>query len=221
MIYFAYNACAEDARVGPFAAFAQSTLAFADAHPIDRFVIDLRRNGGGNSELIRPLIDGLAARPALAGRVFAIIGMHTFSSAMIDAMELSRRVHARLVGGPTSGKPSGYGEIKTFTLPISEAWSYPVLDQAVLEPGLSRRCSGRPRPRVTVTSARVSSPVAIRHSMRSERRPSRSTTNAYFFFGLGASAGAGFAPPPPAFGASGAGISGVGVLGVLPPAHAK
>jgi hypothetical protein len=120
LLYFAYNACADDPRVTPFAEFAASTFAFADQHPVDRFVIDLRRNRGGNSLIIEPLIAGLAARPALAGRVFAIIGMRTFSSAMLDAMELKRRVHATLVGGPTSGKPSSYGEVLTFALPRSK-----------------------------------------------------------------------------------------------------
>jgi hypothetical protein len=48
MIYLQYNACEDDKRVGPFATFAASTLAFADAHPVDRFVIDLRSNEGGD-----------------------------------------------------------------------------------------------------------------------------------------------------------------------------
>jgi hypothetical protein len=38
---------------------------------------------------------------------------------VIAAMELKRRLHATLVGGPTAGNPSGYGEVKTFTLPRS------------------------------------------------------------------------------------------------------
>ena len=120
MLYFAYNACAEDARAGSFGKLVAGTLAFADQHPVDRFVIDLRRNEGGDSRLLEPLLVGLAARPQLAGRVFAIIGMHTFSSAVINAMDLERRVHARLVGGPTSGKPSAYGEVKLFELPRSQ-----------------------------------------------------------------------------------------------------
>jgi hypothetical protein len=122
LLYFAYNECAQDKRVGPFAEFVASTLAFADAHPVDRFVIDLRRNGGGDSSIIAPLVAGLAQRPALAGRVFAIIGMHTFSSAMLNAIQLKRDLHARLVGGPTAGNPSGYGEVKRFTLPHSKLW---------------------------------------------------------------------------------------------------
>ncbi len=117
LVYFAYNACAEDPRVGSLAGFIASTLAFIDQHPVDRVVVDLRSNGGGDSRLIEPLIDGLATRTP---RVFAIIGMHTFSSGIIAAMELHRRAHATLVGGPTSGNPSGYGEVKTFPLPRSK-----------------------------------------------------------------------------------------------------
>jgi hypothetical protein len=119
-LFFAYNACADDPKVGPFATFAAGTLAYLDQHPTDRVVIDLRKNSGGDSRIFAPLLDGLAARPALAGRVFAIIGMHTFSSAIINAMELRRRVHATLVGGPTGGDPSGYGEVKLLTLPRSK-----------------------------------------------------------------------------------------------------
>lgn len=144
MIYFAYDACAEDPRVGPLAKFLTGTLAFADQHPVDRFVIDLRSNGGGSSQLLQPLIEGLAARPALAGRVFVIIGMHTFSSAVLNAISLKTDVHATLVGGPTGGKPSSYGEVKRFELPRSHVgvhystkrFEFPSLPGPSLEPDL-------------------------------------------------------------------------------------
>jgi hypothetical protein len=120
LLYFAYNECAEDPRVGPFKQFAERTLAFADQHQVDRFVIDLRRNEGGNSEVLEPLIAGLEQRPALAGHVYVIIGMHTFSSGVMNAMGLKRRLDATLVGGPTAGSPSHYGEVQGFTLPRSK-----------------------------------------------------------------------------------------------------
>ncbi len=118
LLYFAYNACAEDPKVGPFAKFAEATFAFMDQHPVDRFVIDLRRNSGGNSEIIKPLLEGLAARPNV--KVYGIIGMHTFSSAMLAAMDLKRKLHAQLVGGGIAGKPTSYGEIVVFELPHSK-----------------------------------------------------------------------------------------------------
>lgn len=118
LLYFQYNVCA-DAKDLPFADLAASTLAFADQKPIDKFVIDLRHNGGGNSQVITPLIDGLAARPELAGKVYVIIGRRTFSSAVLNAIALKRRLGAILVGEPTGGKPSHHGEVLTFPLPHS------------------------------------------------------------------------------------------------------
>ena len=119
LLYLQYNECANDDRVGSFAKFAAETLAFADAHPVDRFAIDLRSNSGGNSAILEPLVDGLAARPALAGRVFVLIGRSTFSSAVMNASELKRRLGATLVGTPTGGTPNGYGEVRSFELPYS------------------------------------------------------------------------------------------------------
>jgi hypothetical protein len=117
MLYFEYDKCAEDPRAGPIAKLIAGTLEFADQHDVRRFVIDLRRNDGGDSKLIQPLIDGLVARPKLAA--YAIVGPHTFSSAVLAAMDLKRRAHATLVGAPTGGKPNSYGEIQMFELPHS------------------------------------------------------------------------------------------------------
>ncbi len=119
LLYFQYNACENDPRVGPFVKFATDTLAFADQHPVDRFVIDLRNNGGGASMLIEPLVFGLDQRPELAGRVFVLIGRTTFSSAVMNAIELKERLGATLIGTPTGGNPNGYGEVKPFELPHS------------------------------------------------------------------------------------------------------
>ncbi len=119
LLYFQYNLCADDPHGDPFATFAAKTLAFADQHPVDRFVIDLRSNTGGNSRVIEPLIEGIAARPALAGRVFVLIGRTTFSSAVLNAIELKEKLGATLVGTPTGGNPNGYGEVRTFELPNS------------------------------------------------------------------------------------------------------
>jgi len=140
LIYLQYNAC-QDRTDLPFAKFAAATLAFADGHPVDHLVIDLRFNGGGNSQVIQPLLDGIDHRPLLHGRVTAIIGRATFSSALMAAIELKRR-GAILVGEPTGGKPSSYGEVKRFVLPSSglvvqystKYFSYPELPADSLRP---------------------------------------------------------------------------------------
>jgi len=123
LLYFQYLQCAEAPDL-PFAKLAASTLGFADQTPIDRFVIDLRFNTGGDSRVLAPLIDGLAARPELAAKVYVIISRRTFSSAVLNAIELKRRLGAILVGEPTGGKPSHHGEVKTFELPRSKMTVY-------------------------------------------------------------------------------------------------
>ena len=112
LVYFQYNVC-KDAPDRPFADFAASTLAFIDQNPVDTVVIDLRTNGGGDSRIAGPLIRGLAEREV---KVYVLIGRHTFSSALLNAMELDA-IGATLVGEPTGGRPSHYGEVKHFDLP--------------------------------------------------------------------------------------------------------
>jgi hypothetical protein len=86
----------------------------------ERVAVDLRRNGGGNSGVLFPFLASLRKRPELArkGRLFAFISAETFSSGMMNALDL-RRLGARLVGEPTGGSPNSYGELKSFDLPHS------------------------------------------------------------------------------------------------------
>jgi hypothetical protein len=115
-LYVKYNVCSE-APLLPFADFMAEIRAFGAANAIDRVVIDVRSNPGGNSSLLWPLRDALReAGPPIP--VYVIISKQTFSSGMLNAIEL-KQIGASLVGEATGGKPSGYGEVKRFTLPHS------------------------------------------------------------------------------------------------------
>ncbi len=117
-LLFRYNACVEIDTL-PFARFAAALWAAADSAGVERVVVDLRANGGGNSTVWDPFVRGLMARPALArrDRLAVLIGPRTYSSAVLDAWEL--RDHATYYGLPTGGRPNGWGEIKSFRLPAS------------------------------------------------------------------------------------------------------
>ncbi len=119
-LYLQYNRCQEMASL-PFADFATDVLSFADASKPSRVVIDLRLNGGGNSTITSPLISGLAERPAIndKGHLFVIIGRSTFSSAVLNALQLMNNTAAIFVGEPSGGRPNHYGEVKQFALPFS------------------------------------------------------------------------------------------------------
>lgn len=118
-IYFQYNACVDNPDY-PFEVFAADLFAEAEAQGAERIVVDLRRNGGGNSAVIEPFLEGLRERPQYSqpDRLYALIGRGTFSSAMWNAIDL-RELGGTLVGEPTGGKPNAYGETRGFTLPNS------------------------------------------------------------------------------------------------------
>jgi len=90
-----------------------------DQTPGARLVVDLRNNGGGDSGIFEPLLNGLKARPAFRqkGALFVVIGRQTFSSAVLNAVELKRDTAAVFVGEPTGGKPNHFGEVRTVKLP--------------------------------------------------------------------------------------------------------
>ena len=114
-LFVQYNQCVDGTP-----SFAEFTAAVAAAlAPGDRLIIDLRANGGGNSEVARPLLALVARDRALAARTFVLIGRGTFSSAVLNALALAD-AGATLVGETAGGAPSHYGEVKSFELPRSK-----------------------------------------------------------------------------------------------------
>lgn len=95
---------------------------FLDHHPIDRVVVDLRGNGGGDYKeghdlLIAPLV----ARPAIdaPGHLFVLVGRATFSAAMNNAAQFRTETRAILVGEAPGEVPNSYQERRDFRLPHS------------------------------------------------------------------------------------------------------
>ncbi len=101
--------------------FFKRVLAFADSAPVDRFVLDIRENGGGNNFLNLALIRGITHRPKLdrRGGFFVIIGRATFSAAQNLVNELERYTNATFVGEPTGNAPNLYGDAQPLILPKS------------------------------------------------------------------------------------------------------
>jgi hypothetical protein len=117
-LYCWYDACM-DLPNRPVSAWCAEVLKEMDEKKAARLVLDLRRNGGGNSVLIEPLFSGLAKRPAFRqpGSIIVLISRNTYSSAMMNALQLRQRFQAVLIGSPTGGSPNSFGEVRTFTLP--------------------------------------------------------------------------------------------------------
>lgn len=122
LLYVNYSAVA-DMQDESVAAFAKRLFEFADAHPVKKFVLDIRNNSGGNNYLNRPLFYELVKRRSTIGQpgvLFAIIGRETFSAAQNFANMLDIHTQAIFVGEPTGGSPNHFGDALRLTLPNSK-----------------------------------------------------------------------------------------------------
>ncbi len=120
-VFVEYNRC-ENQKKGPsIRKFARELFAFVDSHPVDRFVLNLRHNPGGNYELNPPLIDGIRKRPAInrRGHLFALIGRRTFSAATVAEIDLKYTTEAILIGENSRSRPNGTDNMETMRLPRS------------------------------------------------------------------------------------------------------
>lgn len=113
------------ADVGPGAqqeAFRDRTLAL-EQHLVSkrpsRVIVDLRMNGGGNSERTRWLLHGLirSGYTKEKGQLFVLTGWRTFSAAVRHCVWLEKHTQAIFVGEPTGGRPNHIGEIRRLLLP--------------------------------------------------------------------------------------------------------
>jgi tetratricopeptide (TPR) repeat protein len=89
--------------------------------PVERFVLDLRWNTGGNNYLNKPLLLALIKSEKVnqPGRLFAIIGRRNFSAAQNLVNDLDKYTDALFVGEPTAGNPNFFGDPTSITLPHS------------------------------------------------------------------------------------------------------
>ena len=119
VLFIQYNACISDEQF-PIESFIEQVLALVSERSFKQVLIDLRYNGGGNSSLFEPMINGLATLQKEKGfSLDVLIGEGTFSSALMNAVQLKKRTDCCLVGTPTGGSVNHYGEVKSFTLPNS------------------------------------------------------------------------------------------------------
>ncbi len=101
--------------------FYARVFAAVDSLPLERLVIDLRNNDGGNNFLNTPVFLGIVRRPEidLPDRLFVVIGRTTFSAASHLVTYLERFTNATFVGEPTGGSPNHFGDARPVELPNS------------------------------------------------------------------------------------------------------
>lgn len=120
LAWLQYNAIAND-RQEKFDDFCARVFKFINENDVEKLVVDLRWNGGGNTFLIRPLVHGLIANEKInkPGKLFVIVGRSTFSAAMNTSTLIERHTNAIFVGEPTGSSPNFIGETIRIELPYS------------------------------------------------------------------------------------------------------
>lgn len=116
-----YNAIANDPQEN-FPDFVKRVVKFVNENAVEKLVVDLRWNGGGNTFLSQPLVRALIGHEKInaRGKLFVIVGRNTFSAAMNTATLLERHTNAIFVGEPTGSSPNFIGESIRVELPYSK-----------------------------------------------------------------------------------------------------
>lgn len=100
--------------------FYKKVFDLVEANPVDKLVIDLRNNGGGNNTLNTPIvIDMIRSKVNKRGHLFVITGRQTFSAAQNFTNQIEKWTEATFVGEPTADHVNMYGDNRPFTLPNS------------------------------------------------------------------------------------------------------
>ncbi|HEX5651783.1 MAG TPA: hypothetical protein VFX58_01840 [Chitinophagaceae bacterium] len=102
--------------------FFAKVFDFVDKNEVEKFVLDVRLNGGGNNYLNKPVITGIIAARKInqMGRLFIITGRETFSAAQNLVNELEKYTEAVFVGEPTSENVNFFGDTRLEVLPNSK-----------------------------------------------------------------------------------------------------
>jgi hypothetical protein len=149
VLYVGYNTA-----LVPTSGVAQRIQRLARSPRVERVVVDVRLNGGGNNLTTNPLLAALASKQVnRRGRLFLLIGRATFSAAGNFAADVDRFTRATLVGEPTGGGVNQYGDPTTVTLPAT-GWEVRIATSYVVrgEPG-DRRLAVEPDVRVDLRAA--------------------------------------------------------------------
>lgn len=120
-VFFQFNSVRNDQKE-PLTAFSERLFKFINETDVEKLVIDMRWNNGGNTFFLTPLVRGLMKNDKInqRGKLFVIIGRRTYSAAQNASTYFERHTNAMFVGEPTGSSPNFVGEEFPFVLPYSK-----------------------------------------------------------------------------------------------------
>ena len=102
--------------------FYKRVFDFIDKNDVEKLIIDVRLNGGGNNFKNKSVITEIIKSKKInnVGKLFVIIGRRTFSASQNLVNEMSNYTNAIFVGEPTAENINFYGDTKRLVLPNSK-----------------------------------------------------------------------------------------------------
>lgn len=122
-LYIQYNEVRQSTTTGKtMSQFAAEIEAFVNTNPIDRTIVDMRHNTGGDNHFYPPLLHLLQQNETLnrPDKFYVVIGRMTLSAAVNFVTELEQSVHPIFVGEPTGAPPNVYADARPIILPHSK-----------------------------------------------------------------------------------------------------
>ena len=112
----------QDDSLMPIPEFYDKVFAEIREKGIEKLVIDVRLNGGGNNYKNKAVVREIIAHPEIdkVGHLFVILGDRTFSACQNLVNELDNYTNAIFVGEPTGENINFYGDNNKETLPNSK-----------------------------------------------------------------------------------------------------
>ena len=106
--------------------FYARVFDFIENNDVEKLVLDVRLNGGGNNYKNKPVVTGIVRTEKInkPGKLFVIIGRRTFSACQNLVNELSNYTNAIFVGEPTSENINFYGDNRQVQLPNTKLNTY-------------------------------------------------------------------------------------------------
>jgi len=118
-VYLIYGAVTSDEE-DPIDEFAARMFQFIEDNNVERLIIDVRNNGGGDNTYNAPFVHGvIASHLNHPGGVYVLTGRQTFSAAQNFSNWMERHTQAIFVGEPTAGRPNHFGDAEVYPLPES------------------------------------------------------------------------------------------------------
>lgn len=112
--YFQYNSCKVKKELP-----IEKIIEDIKEKDIKKLVVDLRNNKGGDSRVLEPFIAYLNDTNQKF-HLFVLTSSDTFSSAIMNAIKLSKMKNCKIVGDTPHGSPTHFGETLSFILPNSK-----------------------------------------------------------------------------------------------------